>query len=343
MKAIQFAKPGDELSLNEVPIPHPQQGQVVVKQRYTSINPMDHKIRLYHPFGTPLPATIGYDSYGTVTEIGEGVTRFKVGDEVFGNADIFGGGFAEYLVTSEYNLAKRTTIAPAEAGSSSIAMGTAWFALFTEENLSTFDLIKEAGKHKGQTIFIPGGGGGVGHSLIVLAKKSGYTVITSASKPESIKLSKDCGADHVIDYSKSDIVQEVLKLTHGKGVDVAVDTTVQASFVQSASVVRQGGKWIYVGSSWKDQQQAALDKCKERGVTPLMGDFGKYWTPAYKQQALVDVPHMLESLDKLYASGVHVRITKTIPFEIEKMREEVVAVGGTKRSGKVCVKIAGSD
>jgi NADPH:quinone reductase len=157
-------------------------------------------------------------------------------------------------------------------------------------------------------------------------------------------LCKEIGADHVIDYSKSGVVAEVLKLTNNEGVDLVVDTTyVTSSFDQSASVVKKGGIWTCVGNSWADQHKTARAKCEERGAKAQLADFGRYWVlPEYIAQAPVHIPYMLAACDQLYASGVGVKVTKTIPFVLEKVQEEVLAVGTGKRSGKVVVEIAGN-
>lgn len=270
------------------------------------------------------------------------MTRFKVGDEVFGLSSMSGSCFAEYVVAKENYISLILSLPPKEAGGSTIVFGTAWFTLFTNENLSTFDI--HAQKHKGKTIFVAGGGGGVGHVIVQLAKKSGYHVISSAGKPESIKICKESGADHVIDYSTSDVIEEVNKLTNKEGVDVAVDCTcVASSNEQSASIVKKGGIWISLGTKWEDKHQKVLSICKERDVTAANGDFGRYWyIPSYIAKAPIHIHRMLETCDKLYKEDIYVRITKVISFEkIEEIKEEVKAVGESKRSGKVVIEIGG--
>lgn len=158
-------------------------------------------------------------------------------------------------------------------------------------------------------------------------------------------MSKECGADHVINYSNTDVVAEVLELTNNEGVDAVVDAThAPSSFLQSASVVKRGGKWIVVDFQWRPQHEDVLGVCERRGVKPHFGDFARYWAvPHYISLAQQHITHMLRSCDKLYAEGVHVRVTKTIPFELEKVSEEVTAVGESRRSGKVVIRVAGDN
>lgn len=134
-----------------------------------------------------------------------------------------------------------------------------------------------------------------------------------------------------------------MKLTNNEGVDVAVDTTYStSSFIQSANSVKKGGKWICVTTVWGEDHKKALGICESRGVAAQSGDYGRYWAlPDVIPLAEKHTPHMLESCDKLYASGVHVKVTKVIPMELAPMKEEVLAVGESKRCGKVIVEIAG--
>jgi len=308
----------------------------LVKQHYSSVNPMDEKVRKFNYFKLPLPATLGWDVAGVVTEVGEGVTKFSVGDEVFGFATMAGGGFAQYVLANERSVVKRVNLPADVAGGSSIVWGTAWNPLYIVDDLN---------KRKGQTIFIPGGGGGIGHVAIQLAKKSGLRVIASASKPESIQLAKQCGADDVIDYSKSDdVVEEVLKLTNNReGVDLAFDSTYAgSSFVQSARVVKKGGRWIRVGGpAWNAggvNDEEAREVCKERGVEATNGDLGRYWLPDFSSR-LHEVAEMLEACDRLYASGVSVKVAKVVPFDIESVRQAEEASSQGKIFGKFVIKV----
>jgi len=114
--------------------------------------------------------------------------------------------------------------------------------------LSVYDAFVNVKMEAKQTIFIPGGAGGVGHMAVQLAKTHGLTVITSGGNEASFTLLKSYHADHIIDYKKHDVVAEIMKLTGNKGVDMVYDCTYQPkSFVESAKVLKSGGDFMVLG------------------------------------------------------------------------------------------------
>ena len=109
------------------------------------------------------------------------------------------GALAEYVLVTIEHIVLRKNLSAIEAGVLPIVFTTAWVPLFVQDDIS---------KRKGQSIYIAGGSGGIGHLAIQLAKYSGMKVFTSASKPDGIKLCSDVGADHVINYRQKDVVEE---------------------------------------------------------------------------------------------------------------------------------------
>src|SRR6202008_651102 len=102
----------------------------------------------------------------------------------------------------------------------------------------------------GDTVYIPGGSGGVGHLAVQMAARAlgAGLVISSGSTPQSIALARQSGAQHVFDYKRDDIGAEIAKLTGGRGVDLVFDATYsEQGFAQTAKTVRRGGSWIVLG------------------------------------------------------------------------------------------------
>ena len=102
----------------------------------------------------------------------------------------------------------------------------------------------------GDTVYIPGGGGGVGHLAVQMAARAlgAGLVISSGSTPQSIALARQSGAHHVFNYKRDDIAAEIAKLTSGRGVDLVFDATYsEQGFVETAKTVRRGGSWIVLG------------------------------------------------------------------------------------------------
>src|SRR5262249_3618653 len=101
----------------------------------------------------------------------------------------------------------------------------------------------------GDTVYIPGGGGGVGHLAVQMAARVlGGLVISSGSTLQSTALARQSGAHYVFDYKRDDIAAEISKLTGGRGADLVFDATYsERGFVETAKTVRQGGRWIVLG------------------------------------------------------------------------------------------------
>ena len=199
MKAVVHDRygPPDVLRVEDVPMPSPASGQVRIKVAATSVNLSDWEgLRgspAYARLGglrTPARPTLGSDIAGVVDEVGEGVTRFQVGDEVYGDNLALMGGFAEYAVAPESALAhKPTELTFAEA--STIPQAGAIALQGTQRAVP------------GCRVLINGGGGGSGSFAIQLAKRLGahVTGVDNASKQDFMV---SMGADEVIDYRVDD-------------------------------------------------------------------------------------------------------------------------------------------
>jgi NADPH:quinone reductase-like Zn-dependent oxidoreductase len=200
----------------EVSKPVPKPKQVLVKVLATSVNPLDYQTRRgdYKAF-VQLPAIIGSDVSGIVEAVGEAVTGFEVGDEVYYTPQIFGGdgSYAEYHVADESIVAhKPASISHLEAASLSLTGGTAWEALVMRGKLQV-----------GESILVHAGAGGVGSIAIQLAKAIGAYVFTTCSK-QNTDFVRSLGADYTIDYKSEDYVEVVNRETGNKGVDFVFDT-----------------------------------------------------------------------------------------------------------------------
>jgi NADPH2:quinone reductase len=207
--------------LKVVNIPEPQitePGQIKVQIKAAGVNPIDTKLRsrgVFYP--DALPAILGCDGAGIVTETGDKVTRFQPGDAVwFCHGGLGGepGNYAEYTVLHEsWAEAKPVTLDFEEAAALPLVLITAWEALFDRAVLAA-----------GQTVLIHAGAGGVGHVAIQLAKALGAQVATTVSTPEKASLARQLGADKTILYTEEDVTAAVMEWTSGRGVNVVLDT-----------------------------------------------------------------------------------------------------------------------
>ncbi len=203
MKAIIRAKAGKEFStmqVQEIPSPTPQSGEVKVKMESSRINPVDMDLMKGFPtLKYKKPQIGGIDGAGTISEIGQNVLDFKVGDKVFFYrkfSDI--GTWAEEITIHTDYIAKIPThLTPQQAGTIALPL------------LTAYDSLQQLSANKGEKILIHGAGGGVGFLAVQIAKSMGLEVIGTASGKDIDEL-KNIGIDRVIDHRK-ELFANVLK------------------------------------------------------------------------------------------------------------------------------------
>ncbi|MEQ8291176.1 MAG: zinc-binding alcohol dehydrogenase family protein [Roseovarius sp.] len=195
----------------ELPRPTPQGRDLLVEVRAVAVNPVDTKVRAPKDKVEESPRVIGYDAAGIVAEVGPDVTLFRPGDEVFYAGDITRPGTNQqfHLVDERIVGRKPRTLGFAEAAALPLTSITAYEAMYDRLG------IDRDGGSAGETILMFGGAGGVGSIAIQLAKRSGLTVIATASRTETIEWALSLGADHTVNH-RGDVVAEVraLGFTH---------------------------------------------------------------------------------------------------------------------------------
>ncbi|KRG65734.1 NADPH:quinone reductase [Stenotrophomonas terrae] len=203
MKAIGLTRylpidEADALLDLDLPAPAPPQGQdLLVQIQAVSINPVDTKLRGPKPGEENPPRVLGFDAAGTVVAVGPQVTAFEVGDEVYYAGDVTRPGCNAQLQLVDERLVGRkpTTLDFAEAAALPLTTLTAWELLFQR---MPYQL--DGRRHVGKTLLVIGGAGGVGSMAIQLAQHAGFTVVATASRPESAQWCLQMGASHVIDH-----------------------------------------------------------------------------------------------------------------------------------------------
>jgi len=182
MKGVQVGE-GGTLSVQEMAVPKPGAGEVLIKVRAAGVNPVDWKVALKRIGQVP-----GTDVSGVIDSLGDGVTGWKVGDPVLGFARQ-SGSYAEYAVIPVNALARKPkALTFEEAAGVPIAAETAYRSLH-----------ETGGIRKGQTVLIHGAAGGVGSAAVQIAKAAGARVIGTASA-NNAEFLKSIGVDQVIDY-----------------------------------------------------------------------------------------------------------------------------------------------
>ncbi|MEE8349631.1 MAG: zinc-binding dehydrogenase [Acidobacteriota bacterium] len=267
MKALLIHQHGglEQVRFEEVDDPEIGPGLVRVKTKATSLNHLDlHVVGGLPGRALAMPHILGSDGAGLVDETGEGADRLSIGDRVMLNAVLScgmcefckedqhslcvklrlvgensSGTHGEYFVVPEANLRKiPEPISFEEAAAFSLVFQTAWRMLKTRARI-----------RPGDDVFLHGIGGGVSTAALKIVKFWGGRVFASSSSDEKLNLARQAGADFCYNYTRTDVVQEVMEVTGKRGVDIVVDTVGDATWVQSIQLARKGGKIVTCGAT----------------------------------------------------------------------------------------------
>ena len=226
----------DVFTSAELEKPNVKPGHVVVKVAATSVNTIDMMIRQMGtdlPFAPALPGVLGMDFAGVIDQVGEGVTRFKVGDEVYGCAGGLGdlqGAMAEYMIADAQLIAHKPT---------SLSMREA--AAIPLVGITAYEGLTRAQASEGQSVLVHGGAGGVGHLTIQIARSFGANVYATGGSEAQAVLIEKLGATY-IDYRNEEVSDYVQAHTQGKGFDVVYDTVGGPNLQNSFAAAKLNGQ-----------------------------------------------------------------------------------------------------
>jgi putative PIG3 family NAD(P)H quinone oxidoreductase len=237
MRAVTITQPGgpEVLSWQEVPDPVPGPGEVLVDVVASAVNRADLLQRQGHYDPPPgASAYPGMECSGRIAALGDGVTGWRVGDEVC--ALLAGGGYAELVaVPAGQLLPVPAGVALAEAAALPEVACTVWSNLIGVGRLVA-----------GETLLVHGGGSGVGTFAIQYASAIGVTVLATARSAKHAAL-RELGAEHLIDYTAGDFVQAVQKITEGRGVDVILDIMGGSYLGRNVHALAMDGRLVVIG------------------------------------------------------------------------------------------------
>jgi NADPH:quinone reductase-like Zn-dependent oxidoreductase len=292
MQAVVLHETGgpDVLRLEETERPEPGDGELLIKVRAASVNPIDWKFRRGLA-DKQLPAVLGSDVSGTV-EVSR-AEGFAEGDEVFGFAA--SGGYAEFATAPAALTAKKPTgVSYEQAAAIPVAGLTAWQALFDR-----------GGLERGQTALIAGAAGGVGHFAVQFAKLAEARVIgTGSSRNRDFVLG--LGAEEYVDYTQQDVAETV------SGVDVAFDTVGGETTQSLLPAVREGGILVTIAGA------PPTDVARERGVRAEL----LVMSPSSEQLTRI--------ADLVAAGDVRVELAEVIPLAEVQRAHELSESGHTR-------------
>lgn len=309
MKAIIMNQYGESEELVETELSKPEinPDQVLIEMHATAINPIDWVMRsgyMAESMPVEFPFILGWDAAGVIAEVGQDVTQFKVGDEVFARPATENGTYAEYIAVEEDLVAlKPNNISFNEAASVPLAGLTAW------QCLVDFGQIQA-----GDKVLIHAGSGGVGSLAIQIAKSFGAYVLSTASGKNEAFL-KELGVDEFINYETTDFVDVA------KDLDLVVDTMGGEILEKSLSVVKDGGRLVSISG------EPNAEKAKEREITVK----SLWLNPNGKQ---------LAELGELIEKGeVKPYIGHTFPFTAQGLRDAHDLSATRHAKGKIVIEI----
>jgi NADPH:quinone reductase len=240
MKAAFIESTGspDVIRYGDLPDPTPKAGEVLVRVGAVAVNPIDLYIRSGAvPMPLTFPFIIGCDLAGVVEAVGEGATRFKPGERVWGsNQGLLGrqGTFAELAAVHEdwlYPTPKGVT--DVQAAAAALVGITAHLGLFRGANL-----------RPGEIVFVNGGTGGVGSMVVQMARAVGAEVVTTVGSAEKADLCRTWGADAVFNYKTQDVDAGIRQYTKNKGVNVWYETQREPDFVRMVDLMAPRGRMV---------------------------------------------------------------------------------------------------
>jgi len=326
MQALILENYNTPYRLSTIPTPSPAKGQVLVKIKASGVNPLDLKIQAGQAAHarTVLPAILGLDLAGIVEKVGEGVTQFTAGEEVYGmTGGVAGiqGSLAGYAAVDADLLARKPhNLTMREAAAIPLVFITAWEGLVDRANVG-----------EGHTVLVHGGAGGVGHMALQLAKARNAKTYTTVD-PAKNDLIKSYGAIP-IDYTKLSTEEYVQQYTDGEGFDIVFDTlggkVLDSSFL---SVKRYTGH-VVSALGWGAHSLAPLSF---RGAT-YSGVFTLY--PLISGHGRAHHGEILRHATALVEAGKLRPNVDPEHYNLETVADAYAAIQQHRTSGKVVIEV----
>ena len=240
---IKYGTPDKAFEIRETDKPSPNAGEVLVKVEAFGLNYADVMARngLYQD-APKNPAVIGYDVVGRLEELGEGVTGLEVGQRVTAMTRF--GGYAEYATTDARAIAVIGDEMDNGIGASLTTQGcTAYYAAMEMVNL-----------FEGDHVLIQAAAGGVGTTLVQIAKHKGCIVYGTAGSDEKLEYLRSQGVDHPINYNKDDFYTKVRSIRGDEGINVAFDSVGGETFDKSRKLLAHGGRIVGYGAAQRSEK-----------------------------------------------------------------------------------------
>jgi NADPH2:quinone reductase len=318
LKAIRVHANGgpEELRLEDVPVPTPAAGQVLIRAEAVGVNFVD----VYHRTGLyplPLPLTPGREAAGIVERVGQGVTALQPGDRVVSESVI--GSYAEYALVPAERAMPLPPGVDSRVGAAVMLQGlTAHYLAHT-----TYPL------RPGDTCLVHAAAGGVGLLLCQIASRLGARVIGTAGTEEKARLAREAGASEVILYEDVDFLVETKRLTGGAGVQVVYDSVGRTTFLRGLDCLAPRGLMVLYGQSSGPVEPFQPQVLSQKGSLYLTRP-----TLAHYVAAPAELQRRTEELLGWVQDGsLRIRIGKE--FRLDAAADAHRALEGRRTTGKV--------
>ncbi|MEA1605476.1 NADPH:quinone oxidoreductase family protein [Pseudomonas spirodelae] len=324
MKAVlcKAFGPAETLVLEEIASPEAKKNEVLLEVHAAGVNfPDTLIIEGKYQFKPPFPFSPGGEASGVVTAVGEKVSHLKVGDRVM--ALTGWGSFAEEVAVPGYNVMPiPASMDFASAAAFGMTYGTSMHALKQRANLQP-----------GETLLVLGASGGVGLAAVEIGKAMGAKVIAAASSAEKLDVAKAAGADELINYSESNLKDEVKRLTGGQGADVIYDPVGGDLFDAAIRSIAWNGRLLVVGFASGRIPELPVNLALLKGAAVV----GVFWG-AFAQRQPQDNAANFQQLFAWHAEGkLKPLVSQTYP--LAQAAEAIDMLGQRKAVGKVVVQV----
>ena len=332
MKALQCVELGgpDKLKINELDSPSATPGHVVIDVKSGSINfPDVLMIQGLYQFQPPLPFTPGGESAGIISEVGEEVTNFKVGDKVFAMTGT--GAFAEKILAHEASC----TLIPDSMNYDSAA------ALSMTYGTSLYALKQRANIQPGETLLVLGASGGVGIAAIELGKAMGAKVIAAASTQDKIDMCMAHGADEGFIYpsgnldrdQQKELSNKIKELTGGVGANVVYDPVGDSYSEPCLRATAWEGRYLVIGFAAGEIPKIPLNITLLKGCQ-IVGVFWGAWVGMYPDENNKNFAELF----KLHAEGkINPEVSQK--YSLEDSADAFLHLANRKAKGKVIINM----
>jgi NADPH:quinone reductase-like Zn-dependent oxidoreductase len=340
MRAMRIHRHGgsEVLQLDEIAVPEPGPGEVLVQVLATSVNHRDIWMRRGHPhpaYYADLPAILGIDVCGDVAALGKGVSEASVGDRITANPyipcghcvncrrerslyclrfDVFHGSYAEYALVRSSTVVPLEPHVPAEHGACFHTYLTAWQML-----------VRKAGMTPDDTVFVWAGTSGLGSAAVAVAQLVGARVIASAGTEAKRAVLEQLKPDLILDHHAPDLVERAVEYTEGVGPSIVFEHVGKATWQRSLEMCAPGGAIVSAGATSGDD--ASMDV-----------------TYAFVKQVRI-LGSRLGDMDDAFACAKHMNRGRFTPligerYALEDMPEAHRALESGEVAGKIIVSLA---